>query len=84
MFGGDVVEGPLPRLFITNVEEASLALAGNPGKAVKDLQWISRFFMSENIPASAATAQLANPRAPEEDNLQPWHGWGGATNQERT
>jgi hypothetical protein len=37
-----------------------------PQQSLNDLQKIfSKFFVPENIPADAAMAQLANPRAPE-------------------
>ncbi len=66
MYDGDDVAGPVPLLFATNVDDATTAVTANPDKAFKDLQRIySKFFMPENIPASAAMAQLANPRASE-------------------
>jgi hypothetical protein len=66
MFDGDDVAGPVPLLFATNVDDGTTAVTANPDKAFKDLQRIySKFFMPENIPASAAMAQLANPRASE-------------------
>jgi hypothetical protein len=66
MFDGDDIAGPVPLLFATNVDDATTAVTANPDKAFKDLQRIySKFFMPENIPASAAMAQLANPRASE-------------------
>jgi hypothetical protein len=66
LFDGDDVAGPVRVLFASNTEEATSALSSNPEKAFKDLQRIfCKFFIPENIPASAAMAQLANPRASE-------------------
>ncbi len=66
LFDGDDIADPVPVLFANNVDEASSALSSNPDKAFKDLQRIfSKFCIPENIPASAAMAQLANPRASE-------------------
>ncbi len=63
VFDGDVLDGPVPVLFATDVEEASATLTANPGKAFKDLQRImGRFFVPENIPADSAMDFIANPR----------------------
>jgi hypothetical protein len=63
VFDGDVLDGPVPILFATEVEEASASLRANPGKAFKDLQRImGRFFVPENIPADSAMDFIANPR----------------------
>ncbi len=77
MFDREDVAGPVPLLFATNVDDATAAVTANPDKAFKDLQRIySKFFMPENIPASAAMAQLANPRArrwPSRSGGRPTH-----------
>jgi hypothetical protein len=66
MFNRDDIAGPVPLLFATNVDNATAAMTANPDKAFKDLQRIySKFFMQDNVPASAAMAQLSNPRASE-------------------
>jgi hypothetical protein len=66
LFNGDNIAGPVPMLFANNVDEASSALSSNPEKAFMDLQRIfCKFYIPENIPASAAMAKLANPRASE-------------------
>jgi hypothetical protein len=63
VFDGDILDGPVPILFATDVEEASATLTANPGKAFKDLQRImGRFFVPENIPADSAMDFIANPR----------------------
>jgi hypothetical protein len=66
LFDGDVIDGPVPVLFALHPDEAAQALAANPDKAFKDLQRIfAKFYIPENIPASAAMAQVTNPKAPE-------------------
>jgi hypothetical protein len=63
VFDGDILDGPVPVLFASDVEEASVALTANPGKAFKDLQRIlGRFFIPENVPADSAMDFVANPR----------------------
>ncbi len=63
VFDGDILDGPVPVLFATDVEEASAALTANPGKAFKDLQRIlGRFLVPENVPADSAMDFIANPR----------------------
>ncbi len=44
VFDGDILDGPVPVLFATDVEEATAALTANPGKAFKDLQRILGWF----------------------------------------
>jgi hypothetical protein len=66
LFDGDVIDGPVPVLFAMHLDEAAQALAANPDKAFKDLQRIfAKFYVPENIPASAAMVQVTNPKAPE-------------------
>ncbi len=63
VFDGDILDGPVPALFATDVEEATAALTANPGKAFKDIQRIlGRFFVPENVPADTAMDFIANPR----------------------
>jgi hypothetical protein len=63
VFDGDILDGPVPTLFATDVEEATAALTANPGKAYKDIQRIlGHFFVPENVPADAAMDFIANPR----------------------
>ena len=63
VFDGDILDGPVPTLFATDVEEASAALTTNPGKAFKDIQRIlGRFFVPENVPADTAMDFIASPR----------------------
>ncbi len=63
VFDGDILDGPVPILFATDVEEASAALTANPGKAFKDLQRIlGCFFIPENVPADSAMDFIASPR----------------------
>ena len=63
VFDGDILDGPVPTLFATDVEEAAAALTANPGKAFKDIQRIlGRFFVPENVPANTAMDFIANPR----------------------
>ncbi len=62
-FDGTTVSGPVPRLFANNPEEALTAIQRDPAKAFKDLQRIyTRFFITENIPASEAWTYVGNPR----------------------
>ncbi len=63
VFDDDILDGPVPALFATDVEEATAALTANPGKAFKDIQRIlGRFFVPENVPADTAMDFIANPR----------------------
>ncbi len=62
-FDGSTVSGPVPRFFALNFEEAREALARDPVKVFKDLQWIyARLFVSEHVPDSEAWAYVGHPR----------------------
>jgi hypothetical protein len=66
-FDGATLNGPVPRLFAAQPDEARSALLSDPAKAFKDLQRIhSRLFIAENIPASEAWSFVGNPR---QDNV---------------
>jgi hypothetical protein len=62
-FDGATLNGPVPRLFAAQPDEARTALLSDPAKAFKDLQRIhSRLFIAENIPATEAWSFVGNPR----------------------
>jgi hypothetical protein len=66
-FDGATLNGPVPRLFAAQPDEARTALLSDPTKAFKDLQRIhSRLFIAENIPASETWSFVGNPR---QDNV---------------
>jgi hypothetical protein len=64
-FDGDVLNGPVPRLFAPDPAMAKAAISSDTGKAFKDVQRLhSRLFMAEHVSADEAWAFVGNPRYP--------------------
>jgi hypothetical protein len=63
LFDCDSLEGPVPRLFVNNLEEAKLNFTTNLELAHKDITRITgRMFMAENLHPLHAMAYLDNPK----------------------
>jgi hypothetical protein len=65
-FDGDVLNGPVPRLFAPDPAVAKAAIANDPAKAFKDVQRLhARLFISEHVIADEAWEFVRNPRYQE-------------------
>jgi hypothetical protein len=65
-FDGDVLNGPVPRLFAPDPTIAKAAIANDPAKAFKDVQRLhARLFISEHVIADEAWEFVGNPRYQE-------------------
>ncbi len=62
-FDGDVLNGPVPRLFAPDPAMAKAAISSDTGKAFKDIQRLhSRLFMAEHVSVDEAWGFVGNPR----------------------
>jgi hypothetical protein len=62
-FDGDVLNGPVPRLFAPDPAIAKAAITNDPAKAFKDVQRLhARLFISEHVIADEAWEFVGNPR----------------------
>ena len=63
LFDSDSLEGPVPRLFTANLEEARKNFTTNLDLAFKDLNKLtSRFFTTENLHPLNALEYLEKPK----------------------
>jgi hypothetical protein len=63
MFKCDSLEGPVPRLFVSNLEEAKRNFTTNLDLAHKDISRITgRMFTAENLHLLHAMAYIDNPK----------------------
>ena len=63
LFDGDLMAGPYPTLFSTNIDASLTGIKSDPRKAHWDIMKISRLlFMPENIDSSEAALIVKKPR----------------------
>jgi hypothetical protein len=63
MFDGDSIEGPVPRLFTSALDEARAAFTSNIELAHKDIsRLMAKFFIPENLAPLKALSYLHAPK----------------------